>query len=453
MNWVLVFSSVAVSLVITGTTLAAHGIKCLCVDTEDFQVIWINVIEFILASAMMVIAGGLLHVASLSPARSHTFKSLYNQLTFNRNLRTSNASVKQRFHAWITHTAKHQNLTLKEILQKSSDTVYGTDHSFHRIRTAGEFRSQHGLTDYKSYEKYVQLVLEGKDNVLFPEPVNYLSITSGTSSGRSKIFPRNSESYTNTILMSLLYVKAEMYSYPGMYSLKKLHDVRVIDPPKEIAPGVLRGPASSSSYPPWPFTASPSPVYTIATEKESLYVHAFFGLLEPDLKVLSFLTASVALNFFRMVEERWGELCDDVERGTLSMELSITDDLRRQLQCHIRPDPARAAAVREALSYGCQNMVHKLWSGCCLIKGTATGTYENSAKLLQRYIGDTPIFSPYHIATEALYGVCVNSRDSDPGVVEYTINPQANFYEFIREEDTTKEQPDTFLATEITQCL
>ncbi|XP_046545627.1 probable indole-3-acetic acid-amido synthetase GH3.6 [Haliotis rubra] len=233
-----------------------------------------------------------------------------------------------------------------------------------------------------------------------------------------------------------------------MFSLKKLHDVRLIKPTKEVKPGVFRGPASSSSYPPWPFTASPSPVFKISAEKDALYAHAYFGLLEPDLKIVSFLTAAAALKFFRLVEDRWSVLCDDIERGTLLAKLGVPDELRQQLQGHIRPDPARAAEVRKVMRNGCENVVQKLWPGCSVIKGSATGTYENSAKLLRQYIGDTPIYSPYHIASEALYGVCVNSRDSEPGVIEYTIIPQANFYEFIPEEDIAKEQPDTLLATE-----
>ncbi|XP_046575756.1 indole-3-acetic acid-amido synthetase GH3.4-like [Haliotis rubra] len=406
-------------------------------------------VEIPVGLLMLVTSYTLLHVASLYPSRHHSIKSLYKQYIFQTNRVKAVTKARQTFHLILKNTQSWQESTLRDILKSCSNTIYGKHHNFSNMKTMSEFRSQHQLTEYEHYNGYVKMALEGTLDVLFLGAADFFIVTSGTTTGKSKIIPRNTRLFVNTITVPGQATRAAMFDIPGQHTLKRWLDVRMIDAPRTIRPGVFMGPASSSSFPISPIAVSPSAVYRIEKEEDCLYVHAFFGLKDLDVNYMQFMTSTIALNFFRIIEENAERLCEEIEHGTLSTDLNISDDIREELQTHITPDPEQAAIVREVLVDGCENIVQRMWPSCGLLKYTATGSYQHAAEILrQKYIGSLPVSSSMHISSEAVFGVCVDVPD-DSLHVEYTILPQSNFYEFIPEEHVEEKQPDTVLATEV----
>ncbi|XP_067654045.1 uncharacterized protein [Haliotis asinina] len=454
MNWTVVLSVSGGGLFLVGGGMLYRGLGRLLVShTGGCKYTGIDLfllaVEILAGLLMLVTSYTFLHVASLSPSRNHSIKSLYKHYIFQTNHVKAVSKARKAFHNILKHTQSWQESTLRNILHNCSNTIYGRDHNFSNMKTISEFRSQHQLTEYEHYEEYVKVSLDGTSDVLFPGTPDFFVVTSGTTSGKSKIIPRNTRLFLNAFTVTGQTARAAMYDIPGQHTLKRWLDVRMIDAPRTVRPGVFMGPASSSAYPISPLAVSPSPVYRIEKEDDCLYVHAFFGLKDLDVNYMQFMTSTIALNFFRIIEENAERLCDEIEEGTLSADLTISDDIREELQAYITPDPEQAAIVREVLKDGCENIVQRMWASCTLLKYTATGSYQHAAEMLrQKYIGSIPVCSSLHIASEAVFGVSVNVPD-DSLDVEYTILPQANFYEFIPEEHVEEKQPDTVLATEV----
>lgn len=111
------------------------------------------------------------------------------------------ASVLKQFGKHITNRIKkqsakaveHQNRTLKYLISKAQNTTFGRDHSFNEIRDHRTYTAAVPITDYEGHRPYVDQILAGKSNVLWPGMPKYFAKTSGTTSG-VKYIPISKES-------------------------------------------------------------------------------------------------------------------------------------------------------------------------------------------------------------------------------------------------------------------
>lgn len=90
--------------------------------------------------------------------------------------------ARQQAH-WISRPVETQLATLQYLLKKAKHTVFGANHGFADIRTPEQWAAQVPLRDYEGLRDYVDLVVEGKPNVLWPGRPVYYAKTSGTTSG------------------------------------------------------------------------------------------------------------------------------------------------------------------------------------------------------------------------------------------------------------------------------
>ncbi len=89
-------------------------------------------------------------------------------------------------------TAVQQNL-LKNMLVKCSSTKFGGLFSFKDISDYQTFSKKVPLHDYTTIYPFVEEVLQGKQNILWPGLTSWFSKSSGTTSHRSKILPVTKE--------------------------------------------------------------------------------------------------------------------------------------------------------------------------------------------------------------------------------------------------------------------
>lgn len=87
-----------------------------------------------------------------------------------------------------------QRRVFAELLTKAKNTRFGRDHGFETIRTYEDFKKQVPLRDYEQLkDPYIEAVVHGEPDVLWPGRPLYLSKTSGTTSG-VKYIPLTKES-------------------------------------------------------------------------------------------------------------------------------------------------------------------------------------------------------------------------------------------------------------------
>jgi len=95
------------------------------------------------------------------------------------------------------HTAlEDQDRILKELVKAAKKTEFGTEHNFHKINTYDDFKTAVPLRDYEALKPYIELIKQGKHNILWKGLPIYFAKTSGTTSG-VKYIPITKESVDN----------------------------------------------------------------------------------------------------------------------------------------------------------------------------------------------------------------------------------------------------------------
>jgi len=85
---------------------------------------------------------------------------------------------------------------LKYLIQKAKKTTFGQDHGFNEIKTAADFKSKIPIRDYEALRIYIDQMVAGQANILWPGKPKYLAKTSGTTSG-AKYIPITNDSVSN----------------------------------------------------------------------------------------------------------------------------------------------------------------------------------------------------------------------------------------------------------------
>ena len=94
---------------------------------------------------------------------------------------------------WASKPVETQDAVLHRLLQAAKDTAFGQDHGFAEIRSYADFKARVPLRDYEGLRSYVDRVVDGESDVLWPGRPLYYAKTSGTTSG-AKYIPLTKES-------------------------------------------------------------------------------------------------------------------------------------------------------------------------------------------------------------------------------------------------------------------
>lgn len=84
---------------------------------------------------------------------------------------------------------KVQRDTLQELLSRAACTEYGQKYSFSNILTAEQYRERLPIVHYEEIRDYIHRMMEGENNLLWPEEVKWFAKSSGTTDAKSKFIP------------------------------------------------------------------------------------------------------------------------------------------------------------------------------------------------------------------------------------------------------------------------
>ena len=99
---------------------------------------------------------------------------------------------------WKNNAVKVQQKTMLKLLNQAQNTIFGKDHSFSIIQNYADFKNHIPVRDYEGLKPYIDQIIDGKENILWPGKPLYFSKTSGTTSG-TKYIPISKESMPNHI--------------------------------------------------------------------------------------------------------------------------------------------------------------------------------------------------------------------------------------------------------------
>ncbi len=99
---------------------------------------------------------------------------------------------------WVKSPIETQERVFQNLVRSASRTQFGKDHNFEVIKTYSDFIKNVPVRDYEELKIYVEKVVEGKENVLWPGKPLYFAKTSGTTSG-AKYIPITEESIKHQV--------------------------------------------------------------------------------------------------------------------------------------------------------------------------------------------------------------------------------------------------------------
>ena len=99
---------------------------------------------------------------------------------------------------WKKNAVKVQNRLLLSLISQAKNTKFGKDHNFSEISNYSDWKKNIPVRDYEDLKIYVQEIIDGKKDVLWPGRPLYFCKTSGTTSG-TKYIPISKESMPHHI--------------------------------------------------------------------------------------------------------------------------------------------------------------------------------------------------------------------------------------------------------------
>jgi len=101
--------------------------------------------------------------------------------------------IRKKISKWADNPIETQERVFNELVHTARDTAFGKDHHFSNIKTYDDFVKRVPIRDYEQLRPYVDRIVEGESDILWPGRPLYFAKTSGTTSG-VKYIPLTSDS-------------------------------------------------------------------------------------------------------------------------------------------------------------------------------------------------------------------------------------------------------------------
>lgn len=101
--------------------------------------------------------------------------------------------IRKKIDKWAGNPHETQQKVFEELITKARNTRFGKDHGFSEISSHEDFIKKVPVRDYEELKEYVDMMVEGQEDILWPGKPLYYAKTSGTTSG-AKYIPLTKES-------------------------------------------------------------------------------------------------------------------------------------------------------------------------------------------------------------------------------------------------------------------
>jgi len=101
--------------------------------------------------------------------------------------------IKRKIDRWASNPVQTQERVFTDLIATAKNTAFGQDHDFENIKNAKDFASNVPVRDYEELKSYVDRMVAGEPDILWPGKPLYFAKTSGTTSG-AKYIPLTKES-------------------------------------------------------------------------------------------------------------------------------------------------------------------------------------------------------------------------------------------------------------------
>ncbi|MBX9851967.1 MAG: GH3 auxin-responsive promoter family protein [Cytophagaceae bacterium] len=98
---------------------------------------------------------------------------------------------------FMTEPHKVQEKIFQQLISKGADTEWGKKYNYKAHKNYSSFASSVPVSPYESLVPYIDRMMRGEPNILWPGKINWFSKSSGTTNAKSKFIPVSTESLKN----------------------------------------------------------------------------------------------------------------------------------------------------------------------------------------------------------------------------------------------------------------
>ena len=323
---------------------------------------------------------------------------------------------------------------LKSIIRTNRNTEFGKLHGFDRIRSLEDFRQSVPPSGYEDYEPYIERMKNGEKNLITASKVLGYSRTSG-SSGVPKYIPATNASlkayvrytWTRALALGAAALKRQGKSYqPG-------RGVYLSPATNETLPNGLPcsniaeiGAREYGRFYPFILMQTSKRMYDMH-DGDYIYCMYRFALQDPDATFFFSVFFSVNVSQLAYLKKNWRTIVDDIEKGGIDKSIELTPEARAHYEKYAKPDPARAAYLREQFEKGFDETLFKrLWPNLAVICGIGNASFKSAAEHIRTVAGDVPFDFSIYGASEGLVAACYELENTDMQLLT-----DSCFYEFV----------------------
>lgn len=314
-----------------------------------------------------------------------------------------------------------QERVLKEILMEAKDSMLGKKYDFASIKTIEEFQNKVPISEYEAIQDEIELMAEGREDILFQGRTEYFISTSGTT-GISKKIPESKNSMEAKKAVNKLrkaFLMGELYPHmkksPRFAAFLK-H--KQIDPkdvtPKELmkqfhfysvtsaiagqktSGGIDIGYASGKTFENSDFAenlAYPKELMSLKDGEATMYLTMLFGLRYDDVAMVTSNNAGRLYARIEYAKEHAKELLHDLTYGTIKEDIILSEEERKIAESYMTPQPERAKELQKLLDQGKEFFIPKYyWPYLMVARFWLSGSVGVNVKKIRKYLPDDLLY-------------------------------------------------------------
>ena len=347
-----------------------------------------------------------------------------------------------------------QAKTLRSILGKARNSVYGQEHHFSEILAAKSdaemtdlYRRYNSPAEYESIRPYVNRMMQGESDILFAgKPVMYVTTSGSTANPKyipiSDVYKDNVYGRMSRIMLyDFVREKRKIFDGKVLTIVGRMEEGRTPD-------GTVYGSVSALSQRSAPqavkeIYAVPDEIYDIEDYTARNYAIMRFALAE-NCTLWITPNPSTVLELQNTVDKWLDDLIEDIGNGTLSRKVNIPGEIRNKVAHRMKPDADRAFELRKLQTRNERVLPRHYWPDLQLLSTWKCGNTQVYLKKMSEFFRYTVLHKELgYFASECRAGLVLDDSN------ETVLMPHFHFYEFKREKDLNDPDAPFYLMTEL----
>ena len=335
---------------------------------------------------------------------------------------------------------KAQEKTLRAILEYGKDTEYGKEHKFSYILEAADdaelykrYQECVKASEYEDFRPYVNRMKEGASDVLFRGRPLLYATTSGAT-GEPKWIPI-SEAYLSNIYGKMNkvwlfnFIKNRPKTYSGYIVSVTGKQIEGYTPD-----GTIFGSVSGFTQARCPgfvknLYASPCDIFNIEDYTARNYAIMRMGI-ERNITLVVAANPSTMVEMQHNVDVWLDEYIKDIENGTMSDKVQIPEEIRKACAPYLKPNPERAAQLRELKEKYGQVLPKHFWPNLQLLTTWKCGNTRIYLDKLKGCYPEKMLHQEFaYFSSECRAGLVLDDS------IETVLFPHFHYYEFKKAEE------------------